>query len=47
MSPQDKIIKELEFKALCWNMAKEHFRGLDKEHISNMIEYVITKRLSS
>lgn len=36
-----------DFERVCWEMAKEHFKAMDKEHITRMIEYSANKRINN
>lgn len=39
----DKYLND--FERVCWTLAKEHFKALDKEHVIRMIEYSANKRI--
>jgi len=41
----DKYLND--FERVCWSLAKEHFKALDKEHIIRMIEHSANKRINN
>jgi len=41
----DKYLND--FERVCWEMAKEHFKAMDKEHITRMIEHAANKRINN
>ena len=41
----DKYLND--FERVCWEMAKEHFKAMDKEHVIRMIEYSANKRINN
>lgn len=43
----DKLSDDIDFEIVCWRIAKEHFRGLGKEHIIRMIEYSADQRIDN
>jgi hypothetical protein len=36
-----------DFERVCWSLAKEHFKALDKEHIIRMIEHSANKKINN
>ena len=36
-----------DFERVCWDLAKNHFKALDKQHIIRMIEYSAHKKINN
>ena len=36
-----------DFDRICWELAKDDFKAMDRTHVSRMIEYSANKRINN
>lgn len=36
-----------DFERVCWELAKDYFKAMDRTHVSRMIEYSANKRINN